>query len=111
MSRCEAICKKNAKSRGYRVWCALRSLGLSGLFLTGVFSVVVAGGCGSGKKGTARPLAKPGPQPGAEEGLRVPFQDSGEFVLKVKGTPLARVSFQWREDGSYESKRILSMAG
>ena len=116
MSTCKPVGKINEKSQLSGAPRALRSFGLSGLFLAavlsaGVLSVSLSSGCGSGKKGAARPLAKPGPQPGAEEGLRVPFSDSGEFVLKVKGSPLARVSFQWREDGSYESKRTLSMAG
>jgi putative CocE/NonD family hydrolase len=39
------------------------------------------------------------------------FSDEGAFILYANEEQLARVAFQWKPDGSFESKGVLSLAG
>ncbi len=55
------------------------------------------------KPAAAKPPAQPLPLSG--------YQDEGTFYLFAKETRLAKITFKWRPDGSFESKSTLSMAG
>jgi putative CocE/NonD family hydrolase len=39
------------------------------------------------------------------------YSDDGVFILYANEEPLARVTFQWKADGSFNSKMVLSIAG
>jgi putative CocE/NonD family hydrolase len=51
----------------------------------------------------ARALAQPASMAG--------FSDEGAFLLYVNEERMGRLTFQWKPDGSFESKVLLSMAG
>jgi len=39
------------------------------------------------------------------------FEDKGEFQLYVNEDPIITTTFEWRKDGSFDEKFIVSMAG